>query len=263
MRASTASAPAPVRAPTRTLARRSHRASSRCVRARASADAELASRVVDALKGCSVTIVGDDERLNDAVARALAVRLGYSTVSVPALVRSTAAMERDDDDDDDDDGEEVDDATAALVLENSAHEQLSTFLRLVVATCGGGRGATARGDCWTWLFGSVTVWVDGEETETDAPQRDAYELSEVRVTARGGDETDAEATAAQVLVGIDALLTADEQLCGKKNLYVRFGCRGDWPDLQPPGDEGGGWKGELAELAERRRRDEGGEGASS
>lgn len=261
MRASTARAPAPSRAPTRPHTRRARRASSRGVRARASPDAELASRVVDALKGCSVTIVGDDERLNDAVARALAVRLGYSPVSVPALVRSTAAMERDDDGDDGDDGEEVDEATAALVLENSAHEQLSTFLRLVVATCGGGRGATARGDCWTWLFGSVTVWVDGEETDADAPQRDAYELSEVRVTARGGDETDAEATAARVLVGIDALLTADEQLCGKKNLYVRFGCRGDWPDLQPPGDEGGGWRGELAELAERRRRDEGGEGA--
>ena len=251
MRASTSRAPALSRA----VARTAHRVSSRCACANASPDPALASRVADALGGCSVTIVGDDEGVNERVARKLAMRLGYSPVSVPALVASTAAMERDGE------GEEADAEAAALVLENSAHEQLSTFLRLVVATRGGGRGATARGDCWTWLFGSVTVWIDLEGADEDAPQRDAYELSEVRATTRGDgeDEDEAEATAERVLVGIDALLKADEQLCGKKNLYVRFGCRGDWPDLQPPGDEGG-WQGELAEL-EKRRAEGGGEGA--
>ena len=260
-RASTSRAPALSRAPARSraLARTAHRVSSRCARANASPDPALASRVADALGGCSVTIVGDDEGVNEVVARRLAMRLGYSPVSVPALVASTAAMERDGEGEE---GEtEVDAEAAALVLENSAHEELSTFLRLVVATRGGGRGATARGDCWTWLFGSVTVWIDLEGADEDAPQRDAYELSEVRATTTGDgeDEDEAEATAERVLVGIDALLKADEQLCGKKNLYVRFGCRGDWPDLQPPGDEGG-WRGEVAEL-EKRRAEGGGERA--
>ena len=104
-------------------------------------------------------------------------------MSVPALVASTAAMERDGE------GEEADAEAEALVLENSAHEQLSTFLRLVVATRGGGRGATARGDCWTWLFGSVTVWIDLEGADEEAPQRDAYELSEVRGRRRAGTRT--------------------------------------------------------------------------
>ena len=59
----------------------------------------------------------------------------------------------------------------------------------------------------------------------------------------------------RVLVGIDALLKADEQLCGKKNLYVRFGCRGDWPDLQPPATRAdGGRVGGAREETRRGRR---------
>ena len=85
-----------------------------------------------------MTIVGDDEGVNERVARKLAMRLGYSPVSVPALVASTAAMERDGE------GEEADAEAEALVLENSAHEQLSTFLRLVVATRGWTRGDGER-----------------------------------------------------------------------------------------------------------------------
>ena len=190
------------------------------------------------LKGVSVVVVGDDADANDVVARALAVRLAYSPVSVPALLESTMArgaeegMTMDDDDDMSEDAK-------ALVLENSAHEQLATFLRLCVATCGGGRGATARGDCWTWLFGAITVWVDAEGADESAPQRQAYELSEVRVVVKKGVAVDGEAAADQVLAGIDALVDADDQLCGKKNLYVRFGCRGDWPDLKPPGEYAG------------------------
>ncbi|RID75727.1 hypothetical protein BRARA_B02757 [Brassica rapa] len=27
----------------------------------------------------------------------------------------------------------------------------------------------------------------------------------------------------------------DKGLPGKKSLYIRLGCRGDWPNIQPPG----------------------------
>jgi hypothetical protein len=64
-------------------------------------------------------------------------------------------------------------------------------------------------------------------------------LSEVRVVVRKVAGFDASGAAEQVLAGIKALVTADESLCGKKNLYVRFGCRGDWPNLQPPGEFAG------------------------
>ena len=197
------------------------------------ADAGLGETVANALKGISVVVVGDDERANDAVARALATQLQYSPVSVPALIASSeaaGAVEADEGDD----SAGLDADAARLLIENSAHEQLSTFLRLCVATCGGGRGATARGDCWAWLFGSMTVWVDIEGADVSAPQRDAYELSEIRVVVK--DSSDFDVVAAQVLSGMKQLIDADDQLCGKKNLYVRFGCRGDWPNLAPPGE---------------------------
>mmetsp|Transcript_8227 Transcript_8227/g.30511 ORF Transcript_8227/g.30511 Transcript_8227/m.30511 type:complete len:268 (-) Transcript_8227:1068-1871(-) len=198
----------------------------------------LGESVANALKGISVVVVGDDERANDAVARALATQLQYSPVSVPALIASSEAVGAVEADEGD--GAAGLDADAArLVIENSAHEQLSTFLRLCVATCGGGRGATARGDCWAWLFGSMTVWVDIEGADVSAPQRDAYELSEIRVVVKDYSDFDGNVVAAQVLSGIKQLVDSDDQLCGKKNLYVRFGCRGDWPDLAPPGEYAG------------------------
>jgi hypothetical protein len=89
------------------------------------------------------------------------------------------------------------------------------------------------------LFGAITVWVDSEGADARAPQREAYELSEVRVVVKDGVPVDGDAAADQVLEGIETLVDADDQLCGKKNLYVRFGCRGDWPDLKPPGEYAG------------------------
>ena len=75
-------------------------------RARATATRATKGETVAAkLKGVSVVVVGDDADANDVVARALAVRLAYSPVSVPALLESTMArgaeegMTVDDDDD--------------------------------------------------------------------------------------------------------------------------------------------------------------------
>lgn len=193
---------------------------------------------LEAMRGVSVCVVGDNERANDGVARALAKRFGYACVSVPALVESAASAVSDEDEDDE--SAAATPEAKRLMLENSAHEQLSTYLRLCVATSGGGRGATARGDCWTWLFGMITVWVDEEGADETAPQREAYELSEVRVVVSKGKD-DYESVADRVMDGIKTLLDADAEICGRKNLYIRFGCRGDWPNLQPPGE----WKGEL------------------
>ena len=45
----------------------------------------------------------------------------------------------------------------------------------------------------------------------------------------------AEAAATETLEALRGLLAREGQtLCSKKALYVRLGCRGDWPDLQPP-----------------------------
>ena len=81
----------------------------------------------------------------------------------------------------------------ALMVENSVHEQLSQFLRVSLATCGAnGVGALARGDCWAWIFGMITIWVDDEESAKLSeenperfPQREAYELADIRVVLKG------------------------------------------------------------------------------
>lgn len=36
---------------------------------------------------------------------------------------------------------------------------LSTQIRSCIGTCGGGGGAAARGDCWCYLFGFITIWL--------------------------------------------------------------------------------------------------------
>ena len=74
---------------------RDGRSSSRCRRRRhpnvvvRAKSSSLADEVSAALKGISIVVVGDDERANDAVARSLAKHLGYSPVSVPALIASS------------------------------------------------------------------------------------------------------------------------------------------------------------------------------
>ena len=44
--------------------------------------------------------------------------------------------------------------------------------------------------------------------------------------------------AAQALGAIQQIIDGDSQLPGKKGFYVKMGCRGDWPVLQPPGWDG-------------------------
>lgn len=60
----------------------------------------------------------------------------------------------------------------------------------------------------------------------------------MKVKTTGGESFSskevAQATVQEALSAIAALLDKDEELCKKKGLYVRLGCRGDWPNLKPP-----------------------------
>lgn len=188
--------------------------------------------MAELLRGQNVVVVGDDFGATAAVGKALAEALGYAPLNTPALVEQGAG------------GEERfgDIAVAdAALAEAQVLESLATFVRCVVSTAGGGAYAAARGDCWRFLYAGVTLWVDSEDAAAAgaeaAPQREAYELAEVRVVHAGGalrDEHVGE-VAAQALAGLKSFLEADPDVCGKKSLYVRLGCRGDWPDLKPPG----------------------------
>lgn len=60
----------------------------------------------------------------------------------------------------------------------------------------------------------------------------------VKINIPEGDEYStgelAKATMKEVLPAVETLLKKDKELCKKKALYVRLGCRGDWPNLKPP-----------------------------
>ncbi|DBA68916.1 TPA: hypothetical protein ACH3X2_013278 [Trebouxia sp. C0005] len=199
-------------------------------RQRHSADAQL----VDRLQGISLGLVGDNSALNIAVADQLARSLGYIPLATSRIILDLTQQSP----------QEIVEqeglaelgGTEAVVLGS-----LSTQIRSCIATCGGGGGAAARGDCWRYLFGFVTIWLDDTwQKQPDVPQREAYQQAEVRIAlAKHSSEVMtpgqmAEAVVEQILQQVTELVRKDEDLCGKKAVYMKFGCRGDWPDLQPP-----------------------------
>ena len=119
-------------------------------------------------------------------------------------------------------------------------EQVSTNVRTVVSTLGGGGGAAARGDCWRHFFGHVCVWVEevpaagATEVVEDKPQNDAYAQSEIQVKVIAGQDPAVAAIGAlpEIVVGLKALLQAWDDspgldLAGKKLLYIKLGVRGE------------------------------------
>ena len=78
------------------------------------------------------------------------------------------------------------------------------------------------------------------QQEPDAPQREAYQQAEVRIAVAQSSSDSltpqqiADGILQQILQALDQLIRQDANLCGKKGVYMKFGCRGDWPDLQPP-----------------------------
>jgi hypothetical protein len=72
--------------------------------------------------------------------------LQYTQLSTPDTIEQVSKSTR----------EEIlakDGEAGLVVAENAVFGELSTYLRLCIATSGGGRGAAARGACWDYLFG--------------------------------------------------------------------------------------------------------------
>lgn len=92
---------------------------------------------------------------------------------------------------------------------------------------------------------------DKWQKEASAPQREAYEQAEIRIAIAKDDSESmtppemAQSLIDQILQRVEELVKKDEDLCGKKGVYMKFGCRGDWPDLQPP-DENASLQGQAA-----------------
>ncbi|CAA2979962.1 probable inactive shikimate kinase like 2, chloroplastic [Olea europaea subsp. europaea] len=125
-------------------------------------------------------------------------------------------------------------------------ESLSSHARAVVSTLGGKHGAIERPNKWQHLFAGFTIWLSqseaiAEESAKEETRRhlqdglQGYSNAEVVVKLGGWDANYSKGVAQASLSALKHLILSDKNLPGKKSLYIRLGCRGDWPDIKPPG----------------------------
>ncbi|KAK2662661.1 hypothetical protein Ddye_001235 [Dipteronia dyeriana] len=191
------------------------------------------------LKGTSIYLVGDSTEINDKVARELAVGLGYTPLSTKELLESFAKQTVD--------SWMLSEGSASVAEgEYAILESLSSHVRAVVATLGGQKGTSARADKWRHLYAGFTVWLSQTEAEDEDSAKEetrrhvqdgylGYSNADVVVKLHGWDADHAKSVAQASLSALKQLILSDKKLPGKKSLYIRLGCRGDWPDIKPPG----------------------------
>jgi len=187
------------------------------------------SDVAERLGAISVVVVGDNAYANQQMAQRLGRALGYVSMDTGAIIEQAT-------------GQPVRDIVAAegptalAVAELQVASALSTQLRACISTCGGGVGVAAREKGWRYLFGQVAVWLDDNPngSEEAAPQRGAYGLAEIRVVVPTINKESLDDAARQVLKGIKDYTKRDADMPKRKGLYIKLGCRGDWPNIQHP-----------------------------
>ncbi|KAL1548018.1 putative inactive shikimate kinase like 2, chloroplastic [Salvia divinorum] len=198
----------------------------------------LTTGVAQLLKGTSIFLVGESTEINNSVARELAVGLGYSPLCTKELLEAYSNQTIDSWK-----NEEGSDSVAegeAAILDS-----LSSQARVVVATLGGKHGAARRPGKWRHLFAGFTIWLSqSEATDEESAKEEArkdiedglrgYTNAEVVVKLQGWDATYTKTVAQASLSALKRLVLSDKNITGKKSLYVRLGCRGDWPDIKPP-----------------------------
>lgn len=200
--------------------------------------------VAKLLKGVSVYIVGASTDINWAVAKELAEGLEYVPLQTSQLLEQAAKMSLENMLVD---GEiDVVADAEAMILSN-----LNTHARLVVGTLGGTHGAASWQEKWKRLRAGISIWlsqskatdeVSAEEEAQKAKEEGATAYSNAEmVVALSGWENCARPAAEGCLKALKYLLESEKGLPDKKSLYVRLGCRGDWPNIMPPGwDPSGG-----------------------
>ncbi|KAK6162186.1 hypothetical protein DH2020_002027 [Rehmannia glutinosa] len=199
----------------------------------------LTTGLVQLLKGTSVFLVGESTEINQKIARELAVGIGYTPLSTKELLEAYTKQSIDS-------WVREEGFDAVAEAEGAILESLSSQARAVVATLGGKHGAARRPDKWQHLFAGFTVWLSqSEATDEGSAKEEAkknmedgvegYSNAEVVVKLGGWDATYSKVVAQASLSALKRLLLSEKSLTGKKSLYIRLGCRGDWPDIKPPG----------------------------
>nr|XP_043635274.1 probable inactive shikimate kinase like 2, chloroplastic isoform X2 [Erigeron canadensis] len=195
--------------------------------------------VAQLLQGVSVFLVGEFSEINYKVSRELAVGLGYTPLDTRELLETFTKQTVD--------SLVIAEGSDAIAeVESAILESLSSHIRSVVATIGGQHGAAARGDQWRHLYSGFTVWLSQSEAKDEAAAKEEARITiqsgsqgftnaDVVVKLSGWDPDYSKAVAQATLSALKQLILSDKKLPGKKGLYIRLGCRGDWPDIKPPG----------------------------
>ncbi|XP_077234936.1 shikimate kinase like 2 [Tasmannia lanceolata] len=199
----------------------------------------LTTGVMQLLQGTSVYIVGDSTEINQKVAGELAIGLRYTPLNTSELLETIAQKII---------GSWViaEGADSVAETEGALLESLSSHVRAVVATLGGKHGAAGRADKWQHLHAGFTIWLSQSEATDEASAKEearrhiqdgkqGYSNADVVVKLGGWDSEFAQAVAESCLSALKQLILSDKKLPGKKSLYIRLGCRGDWPNIKPPG----------------------------
>ncbi|WCJ29077.1 shikimate kinase like 2 [Euphorbia peplus] len=198
----------------------------------------LTAGAMQLLKGTSIYIVGDSTEINQIVARELAVGLGYTPLHTQELLETFAKQTVDS-------WAVAEGSDAVVEGETAILESLSSHVRTVVSTLGGLQGAARRSEKWQHLYAGFTVWLSQttataedlakEEARRHIQDKLAYSNADVVVKVQGWDPDYAKSVAQASLSALKQLIMSDKKLPSKKTLYIRLGCRGDWPNIKPPG----------------------------
>ncbi|GAB4857870.1 Probable inactive shikimate kinase like 2, chloroplastic, variant 2 [Ancistrocladus abbreviatus] len=199
----------------------------------------LTTGILQLLKGTSIYLVGESTEINLKVAQELAVGLGYTPLDTKGLLEIFAKQSIDS-------WAAAEGSDSLAEAERAVLESLSSHVRAVVATLGGEHGAASRANKWRHLYAGFTIWLsqskatDENSAKEEARRQvfdgnEAYAKADVVVKLGGWDATHAKPVAQASLSALKQLILSDKKLPGKKSLYVRLGCRGDWPNIKPPG----------------------------
>ncbi|GAV87703.1 SKI domain-containing protein/CS domain-containing protein [Cephalotus follicularis] len=191
------------------------------------------------LKGTSIYIVGDSTEINQKVARELAVGLGYMPFDTKELLETYAKQTIES-------WVLVEGFDSVAAAECSLLESLSSHVRAVVSTLGGKHGAAGKADKWHHLYAGFTIWLSQTKAiDEDSAKEEArrhiqegsvgYSNADVVVKLQGWDADHSKSVAQAALSALKRLILSDRELPGKKSLYIRLGCRGDWPNIKPHG----------------------------
>lgn len=199
----------------------------------------LSTGVFQLLKGTSIYLVGDSSEINQKVGEELAVGLGYTPLDTKGLLETFAKQNIES-------WVITEGSDAVAEAEEAVLESLSSHVRTVIATLGGKHGAARQADKWRHLYAGFTVWLSQSEAADEVSAKEearkqvyhgyeSYSKADVVVKFDSWDACHAKAVAQASLSALKQLILSDKKLPGKKSLYIRLGCRGDWPNIKPPG----------------------------